>query len=61
MTEARLNESKKEKDIMGILPKSENLVQFICGDIIKKDEQRVVVTVMELCNGGTLFDMLEKR
>lgn len=58
MTEERLRESKKEKDVMNILPKSKNVVEYFGGDIISRDGQRVVITLMELCDGGTLFDLL---
>lgn len=58
MTEERLRESKKEKDIMSVLPKSRNIVQYYGGDVISRDNQRVVVTLMELCDGGNLFDLL---
>ncbi len=43
---------------MSVLPKSRNIVQYYGGDIISRDNQRVVVTLMELCDGGTLFDLL---
>ena len=46
MTEDRLRESKNEKDVMSVLPRSKNIVQFFGGDIISRDNQRVVVTLM---------------
>ena len=60
-TEERLRESKKEKDVMSVLPKCKHIVEFFGGEIVSRDNQRVVVTLMELCDGGTLFDLLEKR
>jgi hypothetical protein len=46
---------------MSSLPKSKHIVEYFGGDIISRDGQKVVITVMELCDGGTLFDLLEKR
>ena len=46
MTDERLRESKKEKDVMSVLPKSKNIVGYLGGDIISRDGQRVVITLM---------------
>ena len=43
---------------MSVLPKSKYIVEYFGGDIVSRDGQRVVVTLMELCDGGTLFDLL---
>jgi hypothetical protein len=43
---------------MAVLPKSKNIVEYVGGDVISRDGQRIVITVMELCDGGTLFDLL---
>ncbi len=46
---------------MAVLPRSKNIVQYFGGDIVSRENQRVVITLMELCDGGNLFDLLEKR
>ena len=43
---------------MAVLPKSKHVVEYAGSDVISRDGQRIVITVMELCDGGTLFDLL---
>ena len=46
---------------MSTLPKNDFIVKYHGGDIISRNGQKVVITLMELCDGGTLFDLLEKK
>jgi hypothetical protein len=46
MTDERLKESKMEKDVMSVLPKSKNIVQYYGGDILSREGQRVVIILM---------------
>ena len=46
---------------MSILPKNDFIVKYYGGDIVQRNSQKVIITLMELCDGGTLFDLLEKR
>lgn len=46
---------------MSRLPKSQYIVKYHGGDVISRNGQKIVITLMELCDGGTLFDLLEKK
>lgn len=43
------------------LPPSPHIVTYYGGVTQKKGDRTVIITLMELCPGGNLFDMLEKR
>lgn len=40
------------------LPQSPYIVKYYGGTVLKYDGNTVVVTLMELCPGGNLFDLL---
>ena len=43
-----------------MLPVHENLLEFYAGEIKKEDNQYVAYFLMEFCEGGSLFDLMEK-
>ena len=61
MTSERFKEAENEKKVMSLFTSSQYIVKYYGGVVVQHGDQKTVITLMELCNGGTLFDLLEKK
>ncbi len=53
--------AEKELEILKKLPKNDNLVEFISGEVLQIEYQIWAVFIFELCNQGSLFQYLTDR
>lgn len=47
--------------ILEKLPRHPNIVQYFGGEIYPYDNGKMIVYLMELCEDGTLFELMEKK
>ena len=60
MTDQAYQAALLEKNIYEEIPQSEHIVGYYGGITLKHEGRTVVVTLMQLCSNGNLFDLLEK-